>query len=190
MSKIYCPICNEKLGYYDKKYCGPTCSKIAKDTRDRVYHQNLKYERLTGMQIHKRLDEKRNKIMKICIDCGDEHNRDKTNRCLSCAEKRAKEQSKIANSIIRANHKRKPCRGCGCKLGDDIPSKNRFCSDECKNEHHGKVTNKEEKKVNLRDNRRNKPIDPKWLQPRGSKRGGNITNLSSGGTSMECGMVS
>ena len=145
-----CKICYKKLPmikHNRQVYCSDVCIRIGKETSNRVASQRKVYERLMKgipcerckKKVYKigmrKYCEECSKIMnnkKICIDCGAEHSREKTDRCMKCATERKKEQIRVHNAIERKNRVKKPCRGCGCKIPDEVPSANRYCSEECK----------------------------------------------------------
>lgn len=149
-----CRICDSPIDYDELKYCCPRCADIAEEVSNRIYEQNKQYREVMGI--------KEEELSKICIDCGIEHNRPKTDRCLACAKKRQNEQVKIHMSKQRESGKlkRKPCRHCKGELGPEIPIQSRFCSNECKAKHHGTTVDK----IAKVPNNKQKPVDEKWLR--------------------------
>lgn len=160
---MVCPICNNELSPYDKKYCNTkNCAEVAKAARARVEAQNRKFDKIMGRSGKQRHIKFKEEVMSIktCIDCGENHNKSvRAERCAECAKKRRNAQCKVNNAAIRPS--RKPCRECGGKIGPDRSPMSRFCSDECRDKK--KETRNKSKKVKRGMGKPVTHIDPKWL---------------------------
>ena len=138
--------------------CTDKCNVIEHDTHCRIVNQREEYNRVTNKN--------------VCVDCG----KPRRYRASLCDECR-KHKKRVNNRAYKAKKRGvKTCKNDNCKKV--ITGRKLYCSDDCKPNYNFTETRRlmyEERSRIMKEERKNSDpykgtVNPKWLEPRGSKR--------------------